>query len=85
MSAVRIEKVVEKDGEINLTGLPFKKGERVELTLSTEPTGESAHGFITASDLLHSEIIGIWEKRKDITDSSAFARKLRDRAQHRWR
>lgn len=83
MSAVRIEKVVEKDGEIKLTGLPFRKGERVELTLSTEPAEMSTQG-ITASELLHSEIIGIWENRKDITDSSAFARKLRDRAQHRW-
>jgi hypothetical protein len=84
MAAVHIEKVMEKDGEIKITGLPFKKGERVELTLSAEPAEENLPG-IPASELLRSEIIGIWKDRKDIGDSSAFARKLRDRAQHRWR
>ena len=84
MAAVHIEKVVEKDGEIKLTGLPFKKGERVELTLSTEST-EAEPGFPTASELLHSGLVGIWKKRDDIKDSSAFARRLREKAQHRWR
>ena len=84
MAAVHIEKVVEKDGEIKITGLPFKKGQLVELTLSTEPVEAGARGFVTASELLHSEIIGLWENRKDIEDSSAFARRLRDKAQHRW-
>ena len=81
--AVHIEKVVEKDGEINLTGLPFKKGERVELTLSAEPAAENLTG-IPASELLRSGLVGIWKNRDDIKDSSEFARQLREKAQHRW-
>jgi len=84
MAAVHIEKVMEKDGEIKITGLPFKKGERVELTLSSEAAEASQHG-IKASELLRSGLVGIWKNRDDIKDSSAFARQLREKAQHRWR
>jgi hypothetical protein len=84
MAAVHIEKIIEKDGEISLTGLPFKKGERVELTLSSEPAETTARRFITARELLNSEIIGMWKDREDIGDSSEFARKLREKAQRRW-
>ncbi len=34
----------------------------------------------TASDLLSSEILGMWSDRDDIDDSVAFARRLRERA-----
>lgn len=84
MAAVHIERIIEKDGELNLTGLPFRKGQLVELTISTEPAEADTRSFPTANELLHSELIGIWEKRDDIEDSSAFARRLRDKAQHRW-
>ncbi len=33
MEAIRIEAVAEEDGEVHLTGLPFKKGETVVLTV----------------------------------------------------
>ena len=36
MEAIRIHKVVEKDGEITMTGLPFKKGQRVAMILMPE-------------------------------------------------
>ena len=38
-----------------------------------------------ASDLLHSSLVGMWEKRRDISDSIAFARNLRTQAQTRGR
>lgn len=38
-----------------------------------------------ASDLLHSGLVGMWEKRRDISDSIAFARNLRTQAQTRGR
>ena len=31
MEAIHVHKVVEKDGEILLTGLPYKKGQYVEM------------------------------------------------------
>jgi len=85
MSAIRIEKILEKDGEIVLTGLPFRKGEHVELTVTTEPTQTAAPATIKASALLHSKLIGLWKDRTDITDSAAFARELREQAQRRQR
>jgi len=38
---------------------------------------------LTARKLLNSGLIGIWKDRTDITDSSKFARKLREQAQKR--
>jgi len=38
-----------------------------------------------ARDLLHSGLVGMWAKRRDIGDSIAFARKLRKQAQTRGR
>lgn len=83
MPAVRIERVIEKDGEIILTGLPFRKGQHVGLTVTTEPAEESVPTLGKASLLLHSKLIGLWKDRDDIEDSSAFARQLRDAAQRR--
>ncbi len=36
MEAIRIQKVVEKDGEILMKGLPCKKGQQVEMILLIE-------------------------------------------------
>jgi len=39
---------------------------------------------LTARELLNSELVGLWGERQEIADSSAFARQLRCRAEHRW-
>lgn len=41
------------------------------------------HKPMKGEDLLNSGLVGIWEKRKDIEDSVAYARKLREQAQTR--
>ena len=38
---------------------------------------------LTASELLHSNLIGLWENRDDITDNLEYARQLREKAQRR--
>jgi hypothetical protein len=38
---------------------------------------------MTASDLLESGLMGLWEHREDIGNSLEFARKLRNEAEHR--
>lgn len=38
---------------------------------------------LTARELLHSGIIGMWENRKDIKNSSSYSRKIRQQAQKR--
>ena len=40
MEAIRIQKVVEKDGEIFMRGLPFKKGQHIEMILLIEPSSQ---------------------------------------------
>ena len=37
MEAIQISKIIEKDGEIHLTDLPCKKGQKVELILLKFP------------------------------------------------
>jgi len=31
MNAIRLNKILEHDGELTLTGLPYRKGQKVEL------------------------------------------------------
>jgi hypothetical protein len=40
---------------------------------------------MTGKDLLNSGVVGIWAKRKDIKDSTEYARELRAQAQTRRR
>lgn len=83
MEAIRLQRSIEKDGEIFLTGLPFRKGQRVEMILLSEPGTPPPASCLTARQLLHSELIGLWEDREDIDDSAAYARRLREHAQKR--
>jgi hypothetical protein len=83
MEAVRVHKVVEKDGEILVTGLPCKKGQQVEMIVLIEPAAMSERPRLTARQLRHSGLIGLWKDREDIEDSAAYARQLRERAQRR--
>jgi hypothetical protein len=81
MEAIKIQKVVKKDGEIRMTGLPFKKGQRIELILLTDPLSEESTKA-TARTMLNSSLVGLWKDRP-IDDSVAFARQLRKDAQSR--
>ena len=84
MEAIRINKLVEKDGEISLTNLPVKKGQHVEMVLLFESPEKPKKRFMTARDLLNSGLAGLWKDR-DIKDSVAYARQLREQAQKRQR
>ena len=81
METLVIHKTLIKDGEITLTGLPFKKGDGVEMIVR----GEFAKPRMTARQLRSSELIGMWKSRRDIRNSATYARRLRDRAQRRTR
>ena len=82
MKAIHLYKEIEKDGEISVTGLPFKKGQHVEVILVPESSVEFKP-YLTAYQLLNSELIGLWKDREDIGDSAIYARKLREEAQSR--
>jgi hypothetical protein len=80
MSALRIHTIVKKDGEISMIGLPFKKGQSVDLILLPESSESTT---LTARQLLQSGLIGLWKDREDIHDSAAYARQLREQTQNR--
>jgi len=82
MEAIRLHKVVEKDGEILVTGLPCKKGQSVEMILLIEAPA-TARRHLTARHILDSGLIGLWKDREDIKDSASYARQLREQAQRR--
>ena len=81
MKTLKFKSTVEKDGEIHITGLPYKKGEDIELVFISKD--ESDKPFLTAKDLLDSDVIGMWEDRDDIESSTEYARLLRNKAQTR--
>jgi len=83
MEAIRIQKVVEKDGEILMKGLPCKKGQHVEMILLIEPSETPTQRRATADRLRRSGLIGLWKDRTDIADSAVYARQLRQQAQRR--
>lgn len=59
---------------------PEKKPvEPVEPDLGYDPSKP----LMTLGDLLKSDVVGMWEDRTDIGDSVEWARKLRDKHQHR--
>jgi len=84
MEAIRINKLVEKDGEISLTDLPVRKGQQVEMVILLKTPDKPKKKIMTARDLLNSDLIGMWKDR-DIKDSVAYARQLREQAQNRRR
>ena len=67
MDAIRIQKVDEKDGEIQMKGLPFKKGQHIEMSLLVEPTEAPTH--LTSEQLSSTRLIGLWKDRKDIGEA----------------
>ncbi|MEK7274408.1 MAG: hypothetical protein AAB110_04045 [Candidatus Desantisbacteria bacterium] len=83
MQALRTHRIVEKDGEIYLTGLPCKKGQKVETIVLVETKSEINRPLLTARHLLNSGIIGLWKDRTDIGDSVTYAQYLRQQAEHR--
>ncbi len=83
MEAVQVQQVMKKDGEILITGLPYKRGQAVEVIVFLPPTTPEPRARLTVGQLRKSGLIGLWEDRSDIHDSSAFARQLREQAQTR--
>jgi hypothetical protein len=83
MKTVRVEQVVIEDGQVSITGLPYKKGQRVEVILVPQSTEPVMYPSLTVQQLRESGLIGLWRDREDIKDSVTYARKLREQAQQR--
>lgn len=83
MEAIRVEQVVTEDGQVIITGLPYEKGQVVEVILFPQLKSTEPRGRLTVRQLKQSGIIGLWKDRTDIQDSAAYARQLREQAQKR--
>ncbi len=83
MEAIRLHKVVDRAGELVVKGLPYKKGQHVELILLIEHPATAQQPHMTAQQLLNSELIGLWKDREGIEESCIHARQLREQAQKR--
>ena len=66
-----------------MRNLPIEKGQQVEVLLLFTPTEKGSRPRLTARELLHSDLVGLWQDRSDITDSEVYARQLREQAQRR--
>lgn len=83
MEAVRVQQVVVKDGEVLVRGIPYKKGQIVEIIVLSHPPKTIPRSHLTVRQLRQSGLIGLWKGREDIQDSAAYARRLREQAQKR--
>lgn len=81
MEAIRLQQTVQKKGELTLRNLPVERGQQVEVLLLLMPRETDTRPRLTARQLLQSELVGLWQERKDITDSALYARQLREQAQ----
>jgi hypothetical protein len=83
MEAIRVQQVIAKDGEILVKGIPYKKGQVVEVILLAQPLKTTPRSYMTVRQLRQSGLIGMWQDRDDIQDSATYARRLREQAQKR--
>lgn len=83
MKAVRLEQKVLRDGEVVITGLPYKKGQLVEVIVLPQSQKTMLRSRLTVRQLRQSGLIGLWKDRDDIEDSTVYARRLREQAQKR--
>ena len=83
MEAIRVQQVIVKDGEVLVRGIPYKKGQAVEIIVLSQPSQTMPRSHLTVRQLRQSGLIGLWKEREDIQDSAAYARRLREQAQER--
>ncbi len=86
MNRMVVKARVSSDGSLRLD-LPLGMEEAdKEVQVTVEPVPPAGkQRTMSASDLLHSGLVGMWADRADIGDSKEFARRLRVQAQNRRR
>ena len=85
MEAVQVQQILAKDGEVLVTGLPYLAGQAVEIIVFLHPTTQPPRASLTVGRLRRSGLLGLWQDRDDIGDSSVYPRQLREQAQKRAR
>ncbi len=80
METVQIQHTMNCDSELVLTGLPYKKGQYIEVLLIPLPEAPTPKPRMTIRQFRESGLIGMWKDRDDIQDSADYARQLREEA-----
>ena len=75
---------VGSDGSVHLQLPVGPEDAGLEIQVTVEPLGGGRKGTLLASDLLASDLVGMWAERTDIADNRAFARRLREQARLRF-
>ncbi len=83
MQAFRVQQTIVKDGEILIEGVPYHKGQVVEVIVLPQPKKTGPPYRLTVGQMRQSGLIGLWKDRDDIQDSAVYARRLREQAQNR--
>ena len=78
--AIRLQQTIQKKGELKIHNLPVEAGQQVEVLLLFTPSETPKRPRLTARQLRHSGLIGLWKDRQDIADSAIYARQLREQA-----
>ncbi len=81
VETIQVQQVIARDGEVLITGLPYKRGQAVEIVVFLQPTTPLPRARLTVGQLRRSGLIGLWEDRDDMGDSSVYARYLREQVQ----
>ncbi len=65
MEAIRIQQVMSRNGEVVITGLPYRKGQLVEIILLPQPvkTPPPPRPRLTVGQFRELGLIGLWKDR----------------------
>lgn len=83
MEAVRMQQIIENDGEVVVKGVPYKKGQYIELIIFTRKIEAKDEAHFTVGDMKKSGLLGLWRDRDDIENGPDYARYLRESSQKR--
>jgi len=78
MEAIRREEAITKDGQIHITGLPYRRGDVVEIIILPHVGKAEVQPRLTVRQLRQSGLIGLWKDRNDVEDSSIYAQQRQE-------
>lgn len=77
------QKKLDKGSETPIPGTLIHPGQPASIAGQTQPTNSAPIARLTIGDIRRSGLLGMWRDRTDISDSSIYARELRQQAEQR--
>lgn len=82
MRPIRIDQIVDADGEVTVSDLPVKRGQHVEVIVLSHDSRSTDAPPLTVGQLRQSALVGLWKDRDDIQSSDVYVRELRAAPHH---